>query len=108
MEWMEIGFQGKTFKIPKEYNHQLVEEAKILMKEAKEKGRQGIIEELIGKAVWIEGVNKKWNDEFIDFIDIRIRKTDWEELKEENKSSLLSQSLKNIWDNKEDDIWTNY
>jgi len=31
-EWIEVGWQGILFKIPKGYNHQLVKETELLIK----------------------------------------------------------------------------
>ena len=40
--------------------------------------RKEIIEELIGKAIWINYWTEKWNEKFVDFIDIRLKKEDWD------------------------------
>lgn len=44
--------------------------------------RKELIEEIKGKAIWFTNITTKWNEKFVDFIDIRLKKEDWDKLKE--------------------------
>jgi hypothetical protein len=57
-------------------------------KKWKEEARKELIEEIIGKAIhhingfWVNDLTERCNGKYTDFVDIRLKKEDWDKLKE--------------------------